>query len=121
MKNTDEYVRLAEVLQPSIVIEDVLAINEGIREASLEHLGDISIRAYKLFNEPITIELYKINSFQKPEDIKDELIKSSGNLKGIINEVLEKLPIFSYLKKMGLEYIVDCKPHIGYTPEGLGL
>ena len=26
MKNPDEYVRLAEVLQPFIVIEDVLAI-----------------------------------------------------------------------------------------------
>jgi hypothetical protein len=123
------------------VMDAVFTIKEGIREASLVPLPQVSIKADKILGE-ICKDMFMISSIsQLQEDLLNMMKKGRFedkalahfeaqkkcvqemciDLGNILPDVLSKRAFHSRVEKLDLDYIMDIDPNIGGNVEGCGV
>jgi hypothetical protein len=131
-----QYAELTQIMPVKTIIEDLFAVREGIREASLAPLAEVSLKADKMVDEvvedlsktyliPLQTLLEEGKGEEKVQEYleakKSALQKVCEEISEIAPEILSRRAFHSYVEKLGLSYIIDVGPHIGHTPEGCGI
>jgi hypothetical protein len=125
-----QYAELTQIMPVKTIIEDLFAVREGIREASLAPLAEVSLKADKMVGEvvedlsktyliPLQTLLEGGKSEKKIQEYleaeKSALQKVCEEISEIAPEILSRRAFHSYVEN------IDVEPHIGHAPEGCGI